>query len=65
MIIEGEDDTSTDDSDKTQDDRFDGLQKDVKRLIKYRTKTVTQLKAVWSRYCDKCEEIKPARTHHC
>jgi len=40
VIIEGEE-TTTDDSDKVEDDRFEGLQKDVKRLIKYRTKTVT------------------------
>lgn len=48
-----------------EDDRFVGLSKDVKRLMKYRTKTVANLRAVWTRRCEKCDEIKPARTHHC
>ena len=48
-----------------EDDRFDGLQKDVKRLMKYRTKTIKELEANWDRSCPKCEMIKPARTHHC
>lgn len=48
-----------------EDDRFDGLSKDVKRLMKYRTKTVRQLRDVWARKCQACNEVKPARTHHC
>jgi len=48
-----------------EDDRFEGLAKDVKRLMKYRTKTVAQLRRVWARKCETCQEVKPARTHHC
>lgn len=48
-----------------EDDRFEGLSKDVKRLMKYRTKTVEQLRHVWGRKCFTCNEVKPARTHHC
>jgi hypothetical protein len=58
-----------DDGDATQaeveDDRFEGLQKDVKRLMKYRTKTLGELKPIWSKECRSCNNIKPARTHHC
>ena len=48
-----------------EDDRFEGLQKDVKRLMKYRTKTMKNLEGFWNRKCQKCNELKPARTHHC
>ena len=48
-----------------EDDRFEGLQKDVKRLMKYRTKTVGNLSGFWNRKCSICNDIKPARTHHC
>lgn len=48
-----------------EDDRFEGLQKDVKRLMAYRTKTLGDLKYVWSKKCKVCLDIKPARTHHC
>lgn len=48
-----------------EDDRFEGLQKDVKRLMKYRTKTMANLKGFWNRKCQHCNELKPARTHHC
>jgi len=34
-----------------EDDRFEGLQKDVKRLMKYRTKTIGNLKGFWNRKC--------------
>jgi len=34
-----------------EDDRFEGLQKDVKRLMKYRTKTMANLKGFWNRMC--------------
>lgn len=50
---------------EVEDDRFEGLQKDVKRLMKYRTKTMHNLNGFWSRKCEKCNELKPARTHHC
>ena len=48
-----------------EDDRFEGLQKDVKRLVKYRTKTMASLKGFWNLKCSQCNELKPARTHHC
>ena len=51
--------------DSPEDEKFEGLSKDIKRLLRYRTKTVANLKAVWHKKCDKCDEIKPARTHHC
>ena len=34
-------------------------------MIKYRSKTLSQLKTFWGKRCDICDEIKPARTHHC
>jgi hypothetical protein len=48
-----------------EDDRFDGLQKDVKRLMKYRTKTMGNLRGFWNKKCSQCNDLKPARTHHC
>ena len=48
-----------------EDDRFEGLSKDLKRLMKYRTKTLQQLEPIWNKKCSKCNIIKPARTHHC
>lgn len=48
-----------------EDDRFEGLQKDVKRLMKYRTKTMGNLRGFWNRKCSVCNDLKPARTHHC
>jgi len=50
---------------QSEDDRFEGLQKDVKRLMKYRTKTMGNLKGFWNKKCTECNELKPARTHHC
>lgn len=47
------------------DDRFEGLSPDVKRLLRYRNKTMPDLETFWTKRCDKCESIKPARTHHC
>lgn len=46
-------------------DRFEGLTPEIKRTLRYRTKTVDDLRPVWTRQCNKCNEIKPARTHHC
>ena len=37
----------------------------MKRLLRYRQKTVEQLEGFWTKHCEKCEEVKPARTHHC
>jgi palmitoyltransferase len=53
------------DVDADKDDRFEGLSSEVKRLVRYRSKTVSQLEKVWERTCNKCKEVKPARTHHC
>ena len=47
-----------------EDEKYSGLQKDVKRLMKYRVKTMGNLKGFWNRHCPHCNEIKPARTHH-
>ena len=46
-------------------DRFEGISTDLKRVLKYRTKSVDELKQIWTRKCRSCDEIKPARTHHC
>lgn len=37
----------------------------MKALMMYRSKTVENLKQFWGRYCKKCNEVKPMRTHHC
>ena len=34
-------------------------------MIKYRSKTLSQLKTFWGKRCDICDMVKPARTHHC
>jgi hypothetical protein len=47
------------------DDRFEGLSTEVKRLLRYRSKTVSELETFWTKKCNRCNEIKPARTHHC
>ena len=46
-------------------DRFDGVSKQVKAVLKYRHKTIEDLRRIWSRTCNQCNEIKPARTSHC
>lgn len=33
--------------------------------MKYRTKKVEDLRAFWEKKCNRCDEIKPARAHHC
>jgi len=33
--------------------------------MRYRTKTVDDLKQIWQKSCGTCKQIKPARTHHC
>ena len=48
-----------------ESDRFVGLSADIKSALKYRTRTLDQLRSVWNRQCNKCMEIKPGRTHHC
>lgn len=48
-----------------EDDRFEGMSADVKKLLKYRNKTITQLEQSWHKKCQDCDYIKPIRTHHC
>jgi len=48
-----------------EDDRFEGVSKDVKKLLRYRIKTIQNLEQSWLRQCSSCEYIKPIRTHHC
>ena len=48
-----------------EDDRFEGCSSDVKALLRYRTKTMKDLRGFWSKKCDRCKEVKPARAHHC
>ena len=33
--------------------------------MKYRTKTMENLKGIWTRKCEKSGQLKPARTHYC
>lgn len=33
--------------------------------MKYRHKTIDDLKKIWTKECRTCKEIKPARTSHC
>jgi hypothetical protein len=47
-----------------EDDRFEGLSTDVKQLLKYRHKTMSDTMFV-EKHCRHCNEVKPARTHHC
>ncbi len=49
-----------------EDDRFEGISKDVKSLLKYRNKTIGALDAAaWISTCSECNDIKPIRTRHC
>lgn len=49
-----------------EDDRFEGISKDVKSLLKYRSKTVGSLEQVaWVNTCSECDQVKPVRTRHC
>ena len=38
---------------------------DVKKLLRYRSKTVEQLEEFWTKRCDICDKVKPSRSHHC
>lgn len=49
---------------EVEDDRFEGLERDVKKLLKYKTKTMDSLKGLWNVQCKHCQELKPARTNH-
>lgn len=48
-----------------EDERFEGLSPEVKKLLRYRSKTIEQLEEFWTKKCEPCGEIKPARAHHC
>lgn len=37
----------------------------MKKSLRYRTKTLDNLKQEWGRWCNKCNEVKPGRTYHC
>ena len=52
-------------TDKGGDELFEGLSSDVKKLLRYRSKTTTELEEFWPKKCDTCKIIKPARAHHC
>ena len=52
--------------DFVEDDRFEGMSKDVKSLLKYRNKTLSALDAAaWIHTCSECDEVRPVRTRHC
>jgi hypothetical protein len=46
-------------------ERFVGINAEIKALLMYRNKTIENLRQFWGRYCEKCKEVKPLRTHHC
>lgn len=48
-----------------EDDRFEGMSSEVKKLLKYRSKSISSLEQSWNKKCSHCKEIKPIRTHHC
>ena len=49
-----------------KEDRFEGMSKEVKSLLKYRSKTVSSLDAAsWVQTCSECELVKPIRSRHC
>jgi len=51
--------------DEDYDDRFYGLSQQVKKLLRYRSKSISNLEEFWTKKCQKSEEIKPARAHYC
>ena len=52
-------------TENSQDERFEGLSSSVKQLLRYRSKTFGDLEEFWPKRCNKCDMIKPARSHHC
>ena len=48
-----------------ENDKYEGCSADVKALLRYRSKTMKDLRGFWTKKCDRCKEIKPARAHHC
>ena len=52
-------------ADLEKSDRFSGLTAEIKKTLRYRTKTLDSLRPIWKRNCNKCNELKPARAHHC
>jgi hypothetical protein len=58
-------DSNRDVSLDSDNDKYDGASKEVKKLLRYRTKTLDHLRQFWNKQCAKCEIVKPVRTHHC
>ena len=50
---------------EVEDDRFEGISKDVKKLLRYRSRTINSLESSWGKKCSSCNYIKPLRSHHC
>ncbi len=50
---------------EVDDDRFEGLSVEIKKLARYRGKSVHNLGSAWDTRCHTCDMVKPARTHHC
>ena len=50
---------------EVEDDRYEGISKDVKKLLRYRSRTITALESSWNKKCGQCNYIKPLRSHHC
>ena len=58
---------------KTEDLRMRGKKmlnlrqysKELRILLRYSRKRVSDLEPHWSKYCKHCQELKPERTHHC
>lgn len=48
-----------------ENDKFEGCSSEVKALLRYRTKTMGDLRKFWTKTCHRCKEVKPARAHHC
>jgi hypothetical protein len=51
--------------DEDYDDRFSGISQQVKKLLRYRAKTVANLEEFWTKKCKITDEILPARARYC
>lgn len=49
-----------------EDDRYEGISKDLKSLLKYRSKTMSGLdSAAWVPTCSECQAPQPVKARHC